>query len=340
MARQINRRKAIHTMGLGAIAASAPAFIHASNKQETIHGQGRHTYELVKDWAKLPKSKTFGYTHGVIVDRQGRIIIFNQSKDAIMIFDADGQLEKSWGEEFQKGAHGLHYSVENGEEFLYLCDYAIPVVVKTTLDGEEIWRLGVPKQSGKYKETKEYRPTNLAVAADGDFYVSDGYGKSWVHHYDKNAKYIRSFGGPGTEPGKMKCPHGIWIDTRGEKESILIADRANVRLQYFNLDGTLQKVVKGDLRYPCDFDQREGDLLIPDLYGRVTIFNKNNQLITHLGDNPDIQKHPKYPNIPHDERIPGKFISPHAARWDGYGNIYVVEWVSDGRVTKLRRVEA
>jgi hypothetical protein len=118
---------------------------------------------------------------------------------------------------------------------------------------------------------------------------------------------------------------------------VLVADRGNTRLQYFTMDGEYLSMVTEELRRPCHFDIRDKDLLIPDLFGRVTIFDADNKLITHLGDTPDVDKHPDYPNLPHDQRIPGKFISPHSAIWDRAGNIYVVEWISDGRVTKLAR---
>jgi hypothetical protein len=45
-----------------------------------------------------------------------------------------------------------------------------------------------------------------------------------------------------------------------------------------------------------------------------------------------------WPNIAHDLRQVGNFTSPHDLHVDGKGNIYVAEWISDGRVTKLQRV--
>lgn len=337
-----SRREALKGLGTAAVAAAvAPAVVtRASSKDDRkmVLGNGNHTYELVKDWGKCPAGIQFGYTHGVCEDSQGRIYIHNQSKDAMVVFDADGKFIKSWGEAFKDGAHGLQLSKEGNEEFLYLADYARHIVVKTTLDGEEIWTLRYPKEAEIYENEEQYKPTNVAIAPNGDFYVGDGYGLNWIHQYNAKAEYIRSFGGPGTEAGKLKCPHGLRVDTRGEEPTLVVADRANVRLQYFTLDGKHLSFVTHELRHPCHFDEREGDLLIPDLHGRVTIFDKNNNLITHIGDNPGVEKREGYPNLPHEQRILGQFISPHSAIWDHEGNIYVVEWVSDGRITKLRRV--
>ena len=136
----------------------------------------------------------------------------------------------------------------------------------------------------------------------------------------------------------MSCPHGLMIDTRGAGHDIpprlVVADRSNRRLQYFDLDGRSQGFVTDELRSPCHFDERSGVLLIPDLEARVTLFDQSNKLIAHLGDGTNYGLRDK----PREQFIPGKFIAPHSAIFDHQGNIFVVEWVEVGRVTKLRKV--
>lgn len=301
-------------------------------------GTGDYTYEIVEGWGTLPGGITLGYTHGVVVDKQDRVFVHNQSKHAVIVFDKDGSYLSSWGDEFAQGAHGMYLSREGGSEYLYLADYARHIVVKTTLDGCEIWRLGVLPLTGVYASEEEYKPTDVAVAPSGDVYVCDGYGQSWIHQYNSKAEYIRSWGGPGSEAGKLRCPHGVWVDTRGDEPVLLVADRGNNRIQLFTLDGGHIGFVTDELRLPCCFYQFGEDIYIPDLHGRVTIFGRDNKLITHLGDNPGVWDTPGWPNIPHEQRVSGKFISPHAVCVDSGGDLYVVEWVSDGRLTKLRRM--
>lgn len=322
--------------GAAGVSAAAPTLLFGS--KALVVGTGAHTYEFAGDWARTPATVRFGYTHGVAVDSHHRIVIHNRSKDAVAFFDHKGKFIKSWGPEFEKGAHGMLLHVEDGKEYLYLADPERHLVAKTTLDGERIWTLGVPKDSGAYEHDEQYKPTNVAVAPNGDIYIADGYGLSWVHHYNSKAEYLRSWGGKGSDAGKLDCPHGIWIDRRGEQPVIVVADRSNARLQYFSLDGKHLSFVTDAMRRPCHFDERRGELLVPDLYGVVSILDRNNKLITYLGDNPDVWKEKGWPNIPHQERVPGKFVSPHAACWDKHGNIFVVEWIEDGRVTKLNRV--
>jgi DNA-binding beta-propeller fold protein YncE len=302
-------------------------------------GSGNHTYELVPDWIKVPDNIKLGFMHGLGVDSQNRVYIFMQSINAICVFDEDGSFIKTWNHGFEKGAHGLTVVKEPEGDFLWLAEYLIPQVCKTTLDGEIILSLPIPPLPEIYPLPRKYIPTNIAVAPNGDIYVADGYGQWYIHRFDKNGNYISSFGGKGTKPGKFNCPHGIIVDTRGPEPILLIADRANVRLQTFTLDGKPLSIFGTEnLRHPCHFDIRNGDLLIPDLHGRVTILNAKNELITHLGDNPGIEKTEGWPNLPKETWQPGKFIAPHSACWDGNGDMYVTEWIRIGRITKLRHM--
>jgi len=300
-------------------------------------GSNTHQYELVEGWAKLPEGVTLGYTHGVEIDSKDNVIVFNQSKDAIIFFDSEGNYIKSWGAEYEEGAHGLYLSNEGGVEYLYLSDNNLHTVTKTTLDGEVLFTITTPDLPLVYQSADQFVPTDVAVAPNGDFYVADGYGQPWVHQYNNTGEYLRSFGGFGDGKGQLNCPHGVWVDTRGDSPVLLVADRGNHRIQIFTLDGEHLDFVTEDLIQPCCFYQHGDEIYIPDLSSRVTIFDKNNTLITHLGDNPGCCNWSGYPNIAHDKRQSDKFISPHALAVDSTGDIYVVEWVEDGRITKLKR---
>jgi hypothetical protein len=226
---------------------------------------------------------------------------------------------------------------EGDEEFLYLTHLGRHEALKTTLDGKILWTLGYPQESGIYSKAGEYRPTGIAVAPNGDIFVADGYGKSWVHQYTKDRKYVRSFGGRGTEPGKMRTPHGLWIDRRGREPSLLVADRENNRVQIFDLNGKHLSIVEGFLRRPCSFYGHRSDIAIADLAGRVTIMDRRNQLVCHLGDNPDPEQRAKN-GIPKKEHTRHVFFAPHSCAFDQDGNLYVMDWNRWGRLTQLERV--
>ena len=206
-----------------------------------------------------------------------------------------------------------------------------------------VWERGVPPlEGGVYDDPAKYNPTAITIAPNGDVYVADGYGQSWIHRYDKNAEYLQSWGGKGKEPGKLDTPHGLAIDTRHGEPRLLVADRANIRLQYFSLDGKPLGTVSGNFRYPAGVRVRGTDVLVPDLLGRVTILGGDDQLVTHLGIGSEGKwvKPEGFPDVPKEKRIEGELIAPHDAIWDHDGNLYVVEWVPDGRVSKWRRVGA
>jgi hypothetical protein len=166
-------------------------------------------------------------------------------------------------------------------------------------------------------------------------YVADVYGSSYINQYNSKAEYIRTFGGLGTDPGKLSTPHGIWIDLRGTEPIVTVADRSNHRLQTFTLEGKQLGIVEG-VKSPCHF-HRHGDLVVvPDLSARVTLMDRNNKVILPLGDGGDGVQGLRTKE--RDAFIPGRFIAPHSACFDPDGNIFVVEFVEVGRVTKLRRL--
>ena len=330
--------------------ASGPIILGAEDKsgsKRPVLGEGKHKFEAIHDWGELPANIKYGNTHGVVEDSQGRIYVHHtvnaasESSDSMVVFDDKGKFIKSWGKQFKGGAHGLQLRKEGSTEYLYLCDTKRAVVVKATLDGEEVWSIGYPEQSEQYKpgedgKKKKYSPTNLAIAPNGDIYVGDGYGSSYVNQYNPKGEYIRTFGGLGAAPGQLACPHGIMVDTRPKTPIVTVADRTNKRLQHFTLEGKHIGFGEG-VSAPCHFNVRKGMVVIPDLDSRVTILDEHNKVVTHLGEG-DVKGNRQLRVKPREAFVPGQFVCPHGACWDHKGNIYVVEWVEVGRVTKLQRV--
>lgn len=340
----------------------SPILLGTQDKAGTrapVMGEGAYTYEAVHDWGTLPPQIKYGNTHGVVQDADGLIYIHHtvyqdsESADSMVVFDDKGRFVRSWGRQFRGVAHGLHIRREGSDEFLYLTVNAanprLPVqpemqavVVKTTKKGEIVWKIQGPPDIAAYKATADgppprYNPTNLAIAPNGDIYVGDGYGSYYINHYNSKGEYLRTFGGKGSDPGQLNEPHGIWMDTRGATPILVVADRRNNRLQRFTLDGKHIDFVPG-FRLPCHFDERQGLVVVPDLHGRVTLMDRSNALVAHLGDSKDPNWNNPLRTKPRDQFIPGQFICPHGACFDHDGNIFVVEWVEVGRVTKLRKV--
>lgn len=312
-------------------------------------GTGDFVYEATHDWGELPSRIRYGNVHAVQVDRQGLIYVHHtvhetsESDHAVVVFDPAGKCVTSWGSQFAGGAHGMQLVREASDEFIYFCDIRRSIVQKTDLDGNVLLTLGFPRESPAYEavdgRVPVWKPTNLAVASNGDIYIGDGYGSSYVVCYDAEGRYKHTFGGGKTDaPGDLNVPHGMAIDTRSGEEEVLVADRSNNRLQWFSLDGTPLRSLKGDIDLPCHFDLfPDGTLLIPDLAARVTLFDKDNKLLTHLGQGGPDYRDRRLKSREHF--LPGQFVCPHGACFDHDGNIFVGEWVEIGRLTFLKKVE-
>ena len=349
-------------LATAAAAPLSPLLLGTQDKagsRAPVMGSGAHTYEATHDWGVLPANIKWGNTHGVVQDSNGHIYVHHtvhatsESPDSMVVFNENGRFVRSWGKEFRGVAHGLHIQREGGDEFLYLSVNAAnpkmapqpemnAVVIKATPKGEIVWKIQGPPEFEGYKPgpdgaARRYNPTNLAIAPNGDVYVGDGYGSYFINQYNSKGEYIRTFGGKGAASGQLNEPHGLWMDTRTKSPVLVVADRRNNRLQRFTPEGEHIDFVPG-LRLPCHFDEHKGLVVIPDLHGRVTLLDKANQVVEHLGDSNVPMWNNPLRTKPRDEFIPGQFICPHGACFDRDGNIFVVEWVEVGRVTKLRKV--
>lgn len=127
------------------------------------------------------------------------------------------------------------------------------------------------------------------------------------------------------------------MNRRGSTPILTVADRGNARIQRFTLEGKHIDFISGT-NLPCHFNYfKNGDVVIPDLGARVTLMDSKNQVIAHLGDDSQ-SKWRDTRKLSRDHFTAGKFVAPHGACFDHNGNIFIVEWVEVGRVTKLRKV--
>ncbi|MBI3854950.1 MAG: hypothetical protein HY293_04585 [Planctomycetes bacterium] len=340
--KEYSRREIMGLFGAaGAAAALLPGRLFAErvSQDKVIFGDGVHKYEWIPNWAKLPAGmKYVGSTHGNVgVDSKDRAYFNTDTDNAVMIFEQDGTFVKAWGKEF-RGAHGMKIAKEGDKEVLWLCSLGRSEVIKLTLDGEVLLTIPFPEKSGVYKAKGEYKPTGCAVAPNGDVYVGDGYGKSWVHQWNAKGEYIRSWNGSERDGGKFNTPHGMCIDLRGKDPLVVVADRANGRLQWFTLDGKFVTETKEGMRNPCTLNFFGDDIIVPDLQGRITILGKDNKLIAHLGENSEKALIGKNP-VPPEKWKDGEFTAPHGACWDSKGDLYVEDWNATGRINKMKRIK-
>lgn len=301
-----------------------------------VTGTGENTFATVPGWGHIPDKVVIGPTHGgVVVDKKGSIYISTDSANGIFVFAPDGSLEKNIAKEFP-GIHGMMIREENGEQFIYAAHLKGKQGLKLKLDGTPVLKIPFGDDIAPlYPEgANAYNPTAIAVAPNGDIFIADGYGKSLIHKYDSTGKYIKTFGGKGKEDGKFETSHGIALDTRSGKPLLLICDRANRRLQHFDLDGNFVAVITTGLRLPCAVSFHGDHVAVAELEGRVAILDKSNNVVATLGDNPDKSQRANF-GVPPDAWKQGVFTAPHGISYDAAGNLYVQDWNKTGRATKL-----
>jgi peptidylamidoglycolate lyase len=335
----------------GSALASAARPADAKDSKPVTIGSGKWTYTLDESWGKLPDGMTYGFGCAVVVDGQDRVYVTSRSESpCVAVFDKDGKLLETWSNDFadkvhfstaqvKATAHGLYWSKEPAGEFFYFTENVNKAngdgarVYKTDLAGKVLYELGKNVQAGSASQPFEFtNPTDVAVAPNGDIYIVDGYGSQLVYRFDKNFKHLKTIGGPGAEHGKFKTCHGVWVSTLGTEPEVYIADRANGRLEVYSLELEYKRTVP-DMRAPCCFYQHAGHLYVPELNARVSILDAKDQVVAQLGDGKGLKKEEA-------NQHPEAFFTPHALALDSRGDLYVVEWLPDGRPRKFKHTPA
>ena len=311
-----------------------------------VYGHNGMLYRMDKTWGMLDPAKyPVNDCHEMIQDSKGRILLLtNETKNNLLVYSKSGKLISSAAHEFP-GAHGLTIQKANGEDFLYITDTVKRQVYKTTIDGKILFTIDYPVETGVYPNKEAFKPTETAVLDNGDFYIADGYGSQYIMHYDANGKLKNFFGGRGNEEKHLDNAHGICVDKRGNKPTLLVTDRTRNCFKRFSFDGAFietislpgacvcRPVIKGDYLYAAVL--RSPDLTAAGT-GFVTILNKDNKVVSNIGGSAPEYLNNQLQPMRQAEKI---FVHPHDVCIDRDENIYVAQWNS-GKVYpyKLRRV--
>jgi DNA-binding beta-propeller fold protein YncE len=305
---------------------------------------GKVRYQVQEGWEQLPKGFMHRDVSGLGVDSLDRVYVLTRMDPRVIIYNRDGSFVASFGEGlFTERTHGLAIGPDDA---VYCVDDGDQTVRKFSPKGELLMTLGVKgvasdtgyndklaSSRDKLLSIKQggppfNRPTNVAIAPNGDLYVSDGYGNCRVHRFTAKGKLIQSWGEPGVEPGEFHLPHGIAVAGDGR---VFVADRENDRIQIFSPTGEyLDQWVQ--VQRPTDiFIDRAGIVYVGELQwregqssfthgpitklqpGRVSVLNLEGKSLARLGGP--------------EGCAPGSFWAPHAVCTDSRGDLYVGEVV-------------
>jgi hypothetical protein len=226
------------------------------------------------------------------------------------------------------------------DDTIWICDpgaQAPGQVVQINLDGKILRTIKQPVRSSD--EQDKWRPTSIALAANGDIWMGDGYGLSLVHVVRANG-IIETFDGSSSGI-KFDCPHGVAIDTRESVNRIAVADRSNKRVLYFKEDGTFIRSVSAPIMTsPSSLAVRGNDLLVTDLFGAILAIDLDDQVRAILPTS-NVNTREGWPNKMSgaDSVAPdvfeGMLNSPHGITVSVRGEVYFTERYLGGRAVTI-----
>ena len=239
-------------------------------------------------WGQLPDGRKWGSTAGIALGLDGNIWALDRCGvsgsrgtncagsplDPILEFDPSGKFLKGFG-------HGLfvspHKITVDRDGNLWVADNGMKdgrgqQVFKFNQDGKLLLTLGKPGVAGAGMDTFD-QPTEVAIAPNGDIFVADGHGRDQtanarIMKFDKNGKFIKTWGKKGKGTGEFDCPHTLAFDSQGR---LFVGDRQNNRIQIFDQEGRFIAewkqfgrpsgifIDKNDVLYVGDSESRDGE---------------------------------------------------------------------------------
>jgi DNA-binding beta-propeller fold protein YncE len=192
---------------------TARPFAHGGSRLFQFDRTGKFTREIGQD------SYGFMVAQQVRIDPQDNIWVVDQMSSMVIKFDPAGRVQLLLGRKAE--AERVP---------------AAPLDAPAAGGGRG---RGGPPGAGAQSDLFN-RPTDVAWDAAGNIYVADGYGNARVAKFDKNGRFVKSWGQKGTEPGQFSSVRGIAVDAQG---NVYVADAGNKRIQVFDGDGNFKSQI-------------------------------------------------------------------------------------------------
>jgi DNA-binding beta-propeller fold protein YncE len=229
---------------------------------------GANPYRVIRDWAQLTiEKRPWGGSNGVAIDRDGKSVwatdrcspgtapgCLGTKANPVHLFDEQGKEVRSFGGGMFVWPHGIHVD-RDGNVWVTDARAASPdelqkfpgegnkgsVVVKFSPEGKVLMTLGKPGVRGNPPDALTDPNDVVTDPENGDVYVAESHTNvedpkliGRISVFDKNGKFLRSFGKAGTGPGEFRTPHAVEFDSQGR---LIVADRHNHRIQILTKDG-------------------------------------------------------------------------------------------------------
>jgi hypothetical protein len=251
-------------------ASDAPVAAHSVSA--TVRETGRVTlagrlYEVQHHWGRAAVEGPGVRVSQVAVDKAARLHVLRRTEAAVVVLAPDGQFLFGYGEGRIFDPHGI--TIDHLDR-VWIADRDAHQVLCFSSDGALLSSLG-ERHAPRWRAPFNH-PTKVALSADGEIYVADGYGNGQIHRFDALGGHLTSFGEIGHRRGAFMTPHSLLVD---QNDRVLVCDRENDRVQVFGRDGRWLASWNG-LSRPMDiFEQAGGTFLVTDRVPSVTSFAAN-----------------------------------------------------------------
>lgn len=272
-------------------------------------------YVPVPDAFQLPEGTKMGAPASVAFENNGHLLVLTRGPQAFFEFDPNGRFIRAFGEGLFTRAHGLRVDRDGN---IWATDVSAHTVMKFSPDGNLLMTLGTRGEAGEWNEATGShhfnQPNDIAIAPNGDLFVVQGHtpngGDPRVLKFDRTGKFLMTWGGKGTEPGKFAVAHGIAIDNSG---LLWVTDRENQRIQVFDQNGRFVREMKY-MGLPCALDiGKDAVYMVNGFAAQVLRLDQNGRVLAAMGK---------------PGKGPGEFGEAHMIAVGPNGDLYVADSVN------------
>jgi DNA-binding beta-propeller fold protein YncE len=276
-------------------------------------------YVAVANPLSVPDAAAMGASSDVTFDSKGHLYVLSRGAKPLTEFDENGKFIRAFGDGLFTRSHGIRIDKDGN---IWATDVGAHTVMKLSHDGQVLLTLGTKGKAGEWNEAAGTQlfnePNDIVFGANGDLFITQGHtpgpgkGDPRVLKFDKNGKFIKTWGGKGTEPGKFDVAHGIAIDAKG---LLWVTDRENQRIQIFDQDGKYIREVKYS-GLPCALDiGKENIYMVNGFAGQLLKLDLDGKVLAAVGK-------------PGPAGTWGEFGEAHFVAVSPKGEIYVADSVN------------
>jgi len=348
--------------------ASAAALAFAALAPSPLLAQTAPKFAVDATWPKeLPKDWITGQLGGVCAGEQDHIYVVNRrnitdeeketsiSAPSIIKFDMAGNVVGSWGDQ-STVPNSIHGCFVDKDKNVFVAGNSDGIVQKYAPDGKLLFQIGTRGKFDSVDGTRRGAGNNTAKdqlhmpsaivtdPANGEIFISDGYGNRRVVVFDKDGKFLRQWGRQATDEETQQGVPGVFAQVvhciaMSNAGLIYVCDRQGNRIQVFRKDGTFVRNIAIPNKSGKLPDKRGTAWWVafsPDQEQKFMYVMNGGTEEVHILDHASGKILSSFGRPGHQM---GNFTHGHTIAVDSKGAIYVAETDWGRRIQKFKIVE-